>query len=276
MTIDWPEWRALPASPALAPLRDVVSPLPRDRWPDHADWTRQAERLDLRNARGRVVRFVAPTLPPLSALAFEDRVLAHGEIETRPASWHDAFHACAWLGFPLSKARINALHVADGLDDSPNRRSVLRNLLTLIDEGGLIVASARADLLGHIRAFAWHALFWRERDGVMRDMDFVIFGHALYERALDMHHGCTGRGVLFEVGRDYFGLGPDARRRYLDQRLAALLDDAGRLTSTSLVQPVPIKGIPGWAAENLNEDYYFDTSQFCTGRRAAGKGVAAC
>lgn len=276
MTIEWPAWRALPASPALAPMSDLVAPLPRDRWPDHSDWTRQADRNGVRNARGRSVRFVAPTTPPSSALDFERRVLEHGEVETRPACWHDAFHACAWLGFPLSKARINALHVADGLDDSPNRRSVLRNLLTLIDEGGLIVASARADLLGHIRAFAWHDLFWRERESVSREMDFVIFGHALYERALEMRHGCTGRGVLFEVGRGYFQLPTDARRQYLDQRLAALLDDASSLTSTSLVQPVPIMGIPGWAAENVNEDYYFDTSQFCTGRRAARKRVCAC
>ena len=257
-------------------MRDIVVSLPRDRWPGHDDWTRLAGSMGVRNARGRLLRFVAPTLPPLSALNFERRVLDHGAVETRPACWHDAFHACAWLGFPLSKARINALHVADGPDDSPNRRSVLRNLLTLIDEGGLIVASARADLLGHIRAFAWHGLFWGERESVSREMDFVIFGHALYERALEMRHGCTGRGVLFEVGRDYFQLPTDARRRHLDQRLAALLDDPGRLTSTSLVQPVPIMGIPGWAAENVNEDYYFDTSQFCTGRRAARKFVAAC
>ena len=257
-------------------MLDVVATLARDRWPDHADWTMLAERMGVKNARDRSMRFVAPTTPPLSALDFERRVLEHGEVETRETCWHDAFHACAWLGFPLSKARINALHVADGLDDSPNRRSVLRNLLTLIDEGGLIVASARADLLGRIRAFAWHDLFWRERESVSREMDFVIFGHALYERALEMRHGCTGRGVLFEVGREYFQLPADARRRYLDQRLAAMLDDPGRLTSTSVVQPVPIMGIPGWAAENVNEDYYLDTSQFCTGRRAARKLVSPC
>ena len=224
------------------------------------------------NTRGLPISFVAPSAPPPPAIAFERRIFEKGEVETRPECWHDAFHAIAWLSFPRAKARINALHVADGLADSPNRRSVLRNVLTLIDEGGLLVAFTDAGQERLLRGFRWHELFWRQRDGVRQTMDFVIFGHALYERALEMHHGITGRGVLIRVDADYFALEAAARIAHLEDRLCALLDDVLLLTSAHFLQPVPIKGIPGWAAENEDEAYYFDTSQFCTGRRAS----AAC
>ncbi len=52
-------------------------------------------------------------------------------------------------------------------------------------------------------------------------------------------------------------------------RLAALLDTPSRLTSTSMLHPVPLKGIPGWDAANEVEDYYRDTQQFRPGRRKA-------
>ena len=229
----------------------------------------------VKNARGKSISFVPPSTPPPSALAFEQRIFERGEVETRAATWHDAFHACTWLTFPRSKARINALHIEDGLDDTPNRRSVLRNILTLIDEGGLIVASCNPVLLALLRGFQWQALFWRERAEVQRDMDFVIFGHALYERALSMHYGSTGRGILFEVASDYFAWDMPQRVRHLDERLAALLDDPAQLNDTALLHPVPIKGIPGWDAANEREDYYFDARQFRPGRRARGTPVAA-
>lgn len=223
----------------------------------------------VKNARGVPLSFVPPANPPPSALAFEQRIFEHGEVETRAATWHDAFHACTWLTFPRSKARINALHIEAGLDDTPNRRSVLRNILTLIDEGGLIVASSNAALLADLRAFRWHALFWQQRDAVRAEMDFVIFGHALYERALSMHYGSTGRGVLLEVEPAYFGWPMPDRLAYLDARLLQWLATPAQLSYTALLHPVPIKGIPGWDAANEAEHYYRDVRQFRPGRRKA-------
>ena len=260
------------------PLKPLVQALPQDRWPETLDWSACAATHALKNARGLPLSFVPPSSPPPSALGFEQRIFAHGEVETRAATWHDAFHACTWLTFPLAKARINALHIDDGLDDTPNRRSVLRNILTLIDEGGLIVASSNPALLAALREFQWHTLFWRQRAAVQREIDFVIFGHALYERALSMHYGSTGRGILLEVEAAYFNWDMPARVRHLDARLAVLLDDPAQLTSTALLHPVPIKGIPGWDVANESEDYYRDTQQFRPGRRAkpiepAGRGA---
>ena len=264
---DWPAWRALSMAAPTAPLASVLAELPLERWPTHADWSRAAQARGIRNSRGLPLRFVAPATPPPGALDFERRIDQAGEVETRPACWHDAFHACAWLTFPQAKARINALHVAEGQDASPNRRSVVRNVLTLIDEGGLIVVSAAAEPLELMRGFRWHELFWNNRESVKHSMAFVIFGHALHERALGMQHGATGRGVLLRVAPDWFDLDTDARVRDLDRGLCDVLDDRALLTAPGFIQPVPIKGIPGWAPENVDEAYYFDTAQFCTGRR---------
>ena len=268
-TMDWTRWCAQPLTLPCMPLKPLVQALPQDRWPETLDWSACAARQALKNARGLPVSFVTPAQPEPSALAFEARIFERGEVETRAATWHDAFHACTWLTFPRTKARINALHVADGLDTTPNRRSVLRNILTLIDEGGLIVVSSNPRLLALLRGFQWHALFWQQRALVRREMDFVIFGHALYERALAMHYGSTGRGILLDVTPDYFAWDMPERVHHLDARLAAQLDDPAQLTSTSMLHPVPLKGIPGWDAASEVEDYYRDTQQFRPGRRKA-------
>ena len=257
------------------PLKPLVEALPQDRWPETLDWSGLAAIHAVKNTRGMPISFVPPANPPPSALEFERRIFERGEVETRAATWHDAFHACAWLAFPRTKARINQLHIEDGLDDTPNRRSVLRNILTLIDEGGILVVSSNPALLAALRAFQWHALFWQQRDAVKREMDFVIFGHALYERALAMHYGSTGRGVLIDVDAAYFGWTMPERLRHLDAQLSDLLADPARLTDTAMLHPVPIKGVPGWDAANEHEDYYRDARQFRPGRRShAGKTAA--
>lgn len=269
MSTDWSAWAAAPLAPPCMPLKPLVGALPVDRWPQTIDWSGLAARQGLKNARGLPVSFVPSSHPPPSALGFEQRIFARGEVETRADCWHDAFHACTWLTFPRAKARINALHLEDGLDDTPNRRSVLRNILTLIDEGGIFVVSSNPALLGLLRAFEWHTLFWQQRAAVLREMDFVIFGHALYERALSMHYGSTGRGVLFEVAPAYFGWSMAARLAHLDARLVELLAHPARLTNTAMLHPVPLKGVPGWDAANECEDYYRDVQQFRPGRRKA-------
>ena len=267
MALSWPEWRSQALAPPCMPLKPLVEALPHDRWPETLDWSGLAATRAVKNARGAQLSFVASAHPPPSALAFEQRIFERGEVETRAATWHDAFHACTWLTFPATKARINALHIEDGLHDTPNRRSVLRNILTLIDEGGILVASSNPALLGLLRGFAWHELFWQQRAAVLRDMDFVIFGHALYERSLSMHYGSTGRGVLLQVEPAYFGWTIAGRVQHLDARLVALLAQPAHLNDTALLHPVPIKGVPGWDVANEQEDYYRDARQFRPGRR---------
>lgn len=265
--LSWQAWRALAPTPPVMALKGVLQALPADHWPTHEDWTAAARGAGTRNLQGLALSFVPPSLPPPSALDFEQRIHERGEVETRADCWHDAFHACAWINFPLTKARINALHLTHGADASPNLRGVVRNVLTLLDEGGMLVVSRAPELLALVRGFRWHALFWERRAAVRQSMDFIILGHALYERTLTMEYGATGRALLFCADARYFDLDQGARLRWLDAHVAALLGDPVRLSATTTLQPLPINGIPGWNIDNEREAYYFDQRQFSRGRR---------
>ena len=80
-----------------------------------------------------------------------------GEVHTRPENHHDLFNALCWLAFPRTKARINALHAAE-IPREGGRRGRLRDLLTIFDEGGALVACADARLNSLIREFRWREL----------------------------------------------------------------------------------------------------------------------
>src|SRR5947209_5721964 len=83
-----------------------------------------ADAAGLRTESGRPVRFV----PPGAAGAYyEARVFESGCVETRPESLHDLFNALAWLAFPRTKARINAMH-AERIPHERGRRGRPREL----------------------------------------------------------------------------------------------------------------------------------------------------
>lgn len=271
--ISWAAWRAQPPAPPFSLLADLLKALPADHWPTPADWSSLAARMDLRNARGLPLRFVADSDSRLPALEFERRIFEKGEIETRGENWHDAFHACAWALFPRTKARINALHVEAGHASAPNARSPLRDLLTLFDESGIVIACADPQLAALLAHFQWHELFWTQRERARRAMDFTIFGHALYEHCHALYDGVTGKGVMVPVDATYFSWDAVRRLAYLDAALLQFFAAPDSLAGPRALQPLPLKGIPGWAAENENPDYYRDERQFRPGRmrdRAGG------
>src|SRR5512141_1394542 len=159
-------------------IRPFLAALPQDRWPTRDELTALAA--GITTSRGMPLRFV----PPREATErerryYEVRIAETGEIETRADNWHDLFNALQWLAFPKAKAQINAQHVAilaEGGDAEARHRSPERDALTLFDEGGVIVASSSPDLLRHITAFEWKALFWDRRAELAQKMRFIAFG----------------------------------------------------------------------------------------------------
>jgi len=244
--------------------------LPAAHWPTAEDLTRLAAQRRLRNAHDLALRFVPATGEKRAALDFERRILDTGEVETRSENWHDVFHACAWLLFPRAKARINALHVAAGAAPAPNGRNPLRDLLTLFDESGIIIACADVPLACLLANFEWHELFWTHRERVRAAMDFTLFGHALYEQCHAPYDGLTAKAIVVPVTPDYFSLDKPQRVARMDAALEQMLLAAGAqgspLAAPRDLQPLPLKGIPGWAAENENPAYYRDERQFRPGR----------
>ena len=93
-------------------------------------------------------------------------------------------------------------------------------------------------------------------------MKFYLFGHALYEKALQPYSGMTGKGLMFPVTADFFKLSAAEQIVAMDEALAGYFSN---LSSQRLMQdlsPIPVLGVPGWWPGNEAESYYQDTRYF--------------
>jgi hypothetical protein len=261
------------ASPIFGPLRIHGAPVFDAVWPglDELQRLLDAREPPVRVASGQPLRIVRQGR---KSLAFEERYEARtylrGELEVRSDSLHDTFNALVWLAFPRAKAALNARHFAALREQQAARtpnRGPAQDALTLFDEGGVVVASCDDDLLGLLGEWKWKELFWTNRPRLLARMEFVLFGHALYEKALQPFIGITGRGILLKVERELLTAPAPERLAELDARLAAHLADDSRLRATRELAVVPILGVPGWCAENERESYYDNTDYFRPARR---------
>ncbi len=213
-----------------------------------------AEEHSLRTESGRPVRFVprAPSDPYYEVHLFET-----GQVQTRPESRHDLFNALAWLAFPKTKARINAMHAAE-IPREGGRRGRLRDMLTIFDEGGAIVAGTpEAESL--VRQARWRELFvdrWRE-------FRIVVVGHAVLEQALEPRPSITCKVVFSGIAEN-----PDECAARAIARLQTPKD----------LPPLPVFGYPGWHPGSGQPEFYDDLRHFRPLQRckmAAGVGQAA-
>ena len=192
------------------------------------------------------MRFVPPRP---SDPYYEIDVFETGRVSTRPESRHDLFNALAWLAFPRTKARLNALHAAE-IPREHGRRGRKRDLLTLLDEGGVIVECAEEELLALLRGFRWKELFWDNRARVLRAMRLAVLGHAVLEKALDPWPGVTCKALFVSPGSDV----DEAAARWL----GALPQDA---TPRGLAV-MPVFGYPGWLPGSDAPGFYDVTRYF--------------
>ena len=204
---------------------------------------------------------------------YEPRCYLKGEVPTRADNWHDLLNALVWLTFPKAKAAINARHyqaLTDGVnnDDAAmhSQRGAVRDTNTLFDESGVIVACADVELATLLRNFQWKELFWSRRAQVQAGMGFYLFGHGLYEKTLRPYIGMTGQGLLLPVEQEFFTLTTEQQMGQLDGLLSDYLSAPEHCRSTRELDPVPLLGVPGWAAENEDAAYYDNTHYFRSGR----------
>jgi hypothetical protein len=237
------------AHPIFEPLRPALAKL-------HAPFTASLDELntlaqaaDLRVESGRALRFVAPSVTESRYGDYELRVFRSGCVETRPGNRHDLFNALAWLAFPRTKARLNALHAAQ-IPHEAGRRGRFRDLLTLLDEGGAIVECDDAGLIEMIRGFRWRELFWDHRNRLLRSMKVHVLGHAVLEQALRPWPGITCKVVFAGSGRT------------ADAAAAAWLATISPQATPAELAPLPIFGFPGWAADGERREFYEDTRYF--------------
>ena len=215
-----------------------------------------SEESNLRTASGRPVRFVPPA--PSDAY-YEVEVFATGRVQTRPDSLHDLLNALAWLAFPRTKALINALH-AEEIPKEGGRRGRRRDLLTLLDEGGVIVHCDDADVLALMQARRWKALFWDQRKKLPTTLRLCVLGHATLEQALKPRPGIACKAIFAA-----FGAPSDTAAHAWLARLPA---DA----TPRELPAIPVFGYPGWLPESAQAGFYDDTRYF---RETRDTGVRA-
>lgn len=205
-----------------------------------------SQQRNLRTEGGLPVRFVPPQ--PRDR-AYELKVYQTGEVETRADNPHDYFNALAWLAFPRTKARINAMHAAE-IPREGGRRGRLRDLLTIVDEGGALVHCEDPKLLSLLAGRRWRELFWDQRDAVASRMRIVVFGHAALEKALEAWPGIACKAIIAPMSAD-----PDA---HLHAWLGSLAPGARPRD----LDPLPIFGYPGWHPGSAEPAFYEDRRYF--------------
>jgi hypothetical protein len=258
-------WKHALASPIFAAIRPWIERLPPQRFPGLDDLNALTTSA-VASGSGARLRFVPPARAGQRAGHYEIGVFETGEVPTRPGNWHDLFNALVWLAFPKTKSVINCHHRGEILARRGEKtRGTARDVLTLFDEGGIIVACADADLSALLRESRWKALFWERRDAVRRSMRFHVFGHAIYEKALEPYKGVTAKALIVDAEPVLLAA---PQLDALDARAAEHFSSAGALASTRSLPPLPILGVPGWEPANERGEYYDDVSRFRPGRAA--------
>ena len=272
-----PEWNKadLLHSPLLSPLHPRLADIRTDDLPTLQDCNALLAAQPLTVQNGMALRFVAQAAgkQPFEA-QYEPRCYLKGEVQMRENNWHDLFNALVWLTFPNSKAILNArhYHALTNLTESPTRseRGAVRDANTLLDESGVIIVYTDTpsgnELASLLRHFKWKELFWQQREQVKSIMGFYLFGHGLYEKALQPYIGMTGQGLLLVVEPVFFSWPLKQQLGHLDKLLANHLAAPEHCRSTRDLSPLPLLGVPGWAADNNDETYYDNTAYFRAGR----------
>ena len=255
-------------TPLFRPLRLATAPFSaQPDWPTLIALNQALDHCTHRphTLSGQLIQFV-PQSVSTAALEdkYEPRIFLKGEVQTRTNNWHDFFNALVWMSFPQTKAVLNGMQYEQFRPAEPVRqnRTPVQDALTIFDEGGAMVVSRDDSLLDLLRAYAWKELFWTQRQRVQRDMQFYVFGHALYEKALTPYAGMTAKCVLLRAESNFFTTDLAAQLYLVDEWTAAWFRHAGMSLRTGMLSPLPILGVPGWSPENQSPDYYDDKQYF--------------
>ena len=205
---------------------------------------------------------------------YAPRIFLQGEIQTREQNWHDFFQAATWAIFPRTKVAINALHYPAAKYRFDKKlpkgsRTTLENALSQFDECGVIIYSTQKDLLDMVRNFDWHKLFWSSRERLNREFGCMVYGHAIYEKAINPYVGLTAKAILLEVEADIFDTPVEQRIAKIDAELAGYFEHPARIQSPKDLHPFPVLGMPGYYPGNDIEDFYFNQQYFRPGRKTA-------
>ncbi|QEE25201.1 DUF3025 domain-containing protein [Rhodanobacter glycinis] len=263
----------------VAPAREAVDPqvfgrMPLAAWREYAELTdgRDWPSIDALNAArpaGMRERFVTQTRDLLAdSLHYEQRIAERGGIATRENNWHDLFNALAWLRHPALKRALNVRQVAEIAHMGPKQRSRAQYALTHFDEAGVVVTLRAPELLPLWDTHDWHGLFWRKRaawlDG---SIQVELFGHALLEHALTPGKLLVGKALVIAIPSSQRKLGSsvcDSAICCIESidTCAQAIREGQTLCDPLELRPLPLAGVPGWHAGDVDEAFFHKTACF--------------
>lgn len=196
------------------------------------------------------VRFVPQSALP-EGKAYEAFIYETKSVPTRD-NLHDFFNGLAWLRFPHTKNRLNALQYAEIAQNGVMPlRGALRDSLTLFDENAAFLCrDVHAPLIAALRHHDWPTAFQTHR-ALWITHPPVLFGHALLEKLVSPY-----KSIVAHV----FPAGTAINAEEFDSAIAE------QLTAGSLIPkpfaPLPVLGVPGWWPANEKLDFYTDSTVF--------------
>lgn len=203
-----------------------------------------------------------------------------GKIPTRD-NLHDLFNGSIWLTFPKTKALLNFYHmqeIAAGNEDGKDtRRGRVRDTITVFDENGAVLITAKPEIGAALIDFDWQNALVAPReqwDDVTQpradaSVAVYVFGHALLEQLIAPRKPLCAHSVIIDVDTAFFGLSTADRMAYLDTLLVIKMDallSQDTVTPRQL-SPLPILGVPHFWENNVNPSFYQDEFVFRNGRR---------
>jgi len=228
---------------------------------------------DIRNHLGLPIGFVPQTALPADT-AYEAFISETGQVPTRE-NLHDFLNALVWLQFPQSKARLNALQAAElakagTLSGSGKPRGAARDAATIFDENAALLlvrdGLAGRSLIAALKEHQWKQVFIEQRAAFGADVEVWLFGHALVEKLVRPYKAITAHTLVLLAPEEFFAQDADARRGWIDQRIAAHLTQQGM--TIGQLTPLPVLGVPDWCV-NQDAAFYADATVFRPKRVAA-------
>ncbi len=250
--IDWSApWLAPYAQPGQAVAQQVLAGQTNAE-ALNAAWT----------PRATPVHFVPQAdLPP--GMAYESYIFDSNCCPTREGL-HDFFNGMAWLLFPLTKRRLNHLHVAQIAQTGIQPvRGPARDGLTLFDENAAFLQCPDA-LWDALAAKDWSSLFGPLRP-LWAQSQLVLFGHALLEKLVHPRKPMTAHVYRVRSGGDSLAA--------IDAWMAEDLS-AEKLAAKPFAH-LPVLGVPHWWPGNDEPAFYADSSVFRPLRRAEAVATPA-
>ncbi len=198
------------------------------------------------------VRFTSQSALP-AGMAYEQFIGQNGMCPTRD-NLHDFFNGLCWFRFPKVKTLFNKIQCRQILRQGVGqRRGVVRDTITLLDEGGLFL-QAPSPLWDAIEQRDWRRAFIKER-ALWQQTQIAIIGHALLEKCVNPYKAITANVIRIPS---------DTPACAIDEVMAQTL--ANLLTEEQLQVkphcPLPVMGIPGWDADSENPGFYDDPQVF--------------